>query len=507
MSKGRIENVIIVGGGTAGWITAAMLSKYLGQVTQITLIESDAIGTVGVGEATIPQIQRLNNLLGLNEAEVMKASGATFKLGIEFSNWGKIGERYMHAFGYSGMHLNALQFHNYWLRSQTDGSLSDFWDYSPNLQACNAAKFKHSPQGKNGLSGLIYAYHFDAGLYAQYLRKYSQTMGTRRIEGKIVDVEQHLETGDITGLKLESGDLVSGDLFVDCSGFRALITEGVFETPYHDWRKWLPCDRAVAVGCNRTEPLLPYTKAIAHQAGWQWRIPLQHRLGNGHVFASQFMEPAEAEDILLNNLDGGVIGTAKHLSFKTGRRDKFWVKNCVAIGLSSGFLEPLESTSIHLVQTHAGKLIEQFPSLPIQDVARDEYNRQCAEEFDLIRDFLILHYKQTERDDSEFWRYCKNMDIPDTLATKMELFRQTAKLRHDPEDLFAESSWVQVMLGQGLTPLSYHTRANALTAHQTQQFFERIKSMISADLSSTLDHAKYIERYCPMPISEIEYSP
>lgn len=497
MQTSPIKKVIIVGGGTAGWITAAMLGKYLGRVVEIELIESDSIGTVGVGEATIPQILRMNQLLGINEADMMAACGATFKLGIEFNNWGHVGESYLHAFGYSGVHFNALQFHHYWLRAKAEGLSSNFWDYSPNTICAHQNKFKHITEGQNGLSGLLYAYHFDAGLYAQYLRRFAEKLGVKRTEGKIVDVNLDPDSGHIASVKMEGRDTIDGELFIDCSGFRGLLIQKALGVKYQDWSQWLPCNRAVTVACDRVEPLLPYTKATAHGAGWQWRIPLQHRLGNGHVYCSDYMDAEAAETILVNNLDGETIGNPKHIKFTTGRVEKFWHKNCVAIGLSGGFMEPLESTSIHLIQNHAGKLIDLFPQWPVSAAIIDEYNRQTVGEYDLIRDFLILHYKQTNREDTPFWAYCKNMDVPDTLKDKIELFRQSAKLRSDKEDLFAESSWVQVLMGQGLIPENYHSRANAMSSEQLEQFLGRIRSMIDAQMGTIPSQSEYIARYCP----------
>lgn len=498
MQRQPIQNVVIVGGGTAGWITASMLVKFLGPVLNIRLVESDKIGRVGVGEATIPSIQRLNRLFNLQESEMMKACGATIKLGIEFNNWGHVGESYLHGFGYSGVNLNALQFHHYWLKAKADGFETDFWDFSPNLQATKANKFAHGVTGKNGLSDLIYAYHFDAYLYAQYLRKFCENLGVERTEGIVTDVNLHTESGNINSVTMDSGEVIDGDFFVDCTGFRSVLLGETLGVDYVDWSKWLPCNRAVACGSSRIEPLPPYTKATAHDAGWQWTIPLQHRNGEGHVYCSDFMDAGEAEQILRDNVAGEFIGPANHIKFTTGHRRQFWHKNCVGIGLSVGFLEPLESTSIHLIQRHAGKLVDLFPMLPIQKESRDEYNRQAMLEFELIRDFLVLHYHRTDREDTEFWRYCKHMDIPDTLQVKMDLFNSTAKLRRDQEDVFAESSWAQVFIGQGLIPDSYHSRANAMDRKQLEYFFTQMREMIDTTIKQVPSHADFIEKYCPM---------
>lgn len=497
MADLHLKKIVIVGGGTAGWIAAAALAKFVGAVTEIELVESDDIATVGVGEATIPQIIRLVGMLGLDEAQMMRACGATFKLGIEFNNWGKLGDSYLHTFGHNGINFNHLDFHHYWLRARNGGSDSDFWDYSFHHKAAYADKFGHVQElGKSGVSGLSYAYHFDAGLFAQFLRKWTESQGVKRTEGKIVDVSLDAESGYIQSVALENGDTVGGDLFIDCSGFRGLLIGQALGVDYQDWSKWLPANRAVAVPSARSGPLLPYTKATAHQAGWQWRIPLQHRTGNGHVFCSDFMKPEEAEDILLQNLDSEPIADPRHLRFTTGRRDKFFHKNCLALGLSSGFMEPLESTSIHLIQAGVNKLIELFPGGNFSEALASEYNRQFITEFDLIRDFLILHYHQTDRVDSEFWRYCKNMDIPDSLKAKMALFDETGIIHKDHADLFTQASWAQVMLGQGLMPQNYHARAGGLSDQQLIDLLSSIEKITDRGVSGLNGHNDYIERYC-----------
>ena len=501
MGEFNLKKLIIVGGGTAGWIAAAALAKFVGRVVEIELVESDQIGTVGVGEATIPQILRLTGMLGLDEADMMRASGATFKLGIEFNNWGRQGESYLHTFGHNGINFNHLDFHHYWLRALKEGDGSDFWDYSFHHKAAYAHKFGHINQlGKSGISGLSYAYHFDAGLFAQFLRRYAESQGVKRTEGKIVDVNLDGETGHVTSVKLEAGAEIQGDFFIDCSGFRGLLIGQALGVKYLDWSRWLPANRAVAVACERTDPLLPYTKATAHSAGWQWRIPLQHRTGNGHVFCSDFMSPEEAETILVNNLDAPVISEPKHLRFTTGRREKFFHKNCLALGLSSGFMEPLESTSIHLIQAGVNKLIEMFPHGRFSRAMEDEFNRQVIKEFDLIRDFLILHYHQTDREDSEFWRYCKNMDVPDTLKAKMALFQESGIIYKEFEDLFGEASWSQVMIGQGMRPDWYHLRANALSSEQLNEFLQNIQTIIGKAIPQMKNHNDYIAAYCPSDI-------
>lgn len=497
MQTKHIESIVIVGGGTAGWIAAASMARLIGPSVEITLIESEAIGTVGVGEATIPQIRRLNGVLGLDENEFVRETRGTFKLGIEFNNWGHVGESYLHTFGDAGINLASLHFHHYWLRSQAEGQTASLWDYSLHHKAAYSNKFGRLDRvGNTSMTGLAYAFHFDAGLYARYLRRHAEGNGVTRLEGKVVDVDLDAETGHIKHVTLESGEAVEGDLFIDCSGFRGLLIGQALGVGYQNWSKWLPCDGAVAVGCERTQPLLPYTKATAHDAGWQWRIPLQHRTGNGHVFCEQFTSEGKATETLLANLDGAPMGEPKRLRFTTGRREKFWHKNCVSLGLASGFLEPLESTSIHLIQSNVSKLIELFPDKSFDAANEREYNRQVSHEYELIRDFLILHYHRTDREDSEFWRYCKHMSVPDSLTEKMQLFASNALLYKDAEDLFRESSWVQVMVGQGLIPKSFHAMANRISSDQLTTFLGDVQKLIDRATNDLPQHQDFIEAHC-----------
>jgi tryptophan halogenase len=491
-----IKEVIIIGGGTAGWISAAALSKFLGPVVNITLIESDAIGTVGVGEATIPQILRLNGMLGLDEREFLRETKATFKLGIEFNNWGRKGESYLHTFGDPGINLSNLSFHHYWLKHQTSSKKSSLWDYSLHHKAAYAHQFGHvNKVGNTSMTGLAYAYHFDSGLYAQYLRKYAEGQDVKRIEGKVVDTTLNSENGNIGSVTLENKTEIKGDLFIDCSGFRGLLIGQALNVGYQDWSEWLPANRAVAVASEASDPLIPYTKAIAHDTGWQWRIPLQHRTGNGFVYSDKFTNQDDATQTLLSNLDSEIISEPKHLRFQTGRREKFWHKNCVSIGLASGFLEPLESTSIHLIQSNISRLIELFPDKNFSPANIAEYNRVVSKEYELIRDFLILHYHHTTREDTAFWCYCKNMDVPESLTHKMELFREGGRLFREPEDLFREASWVQVLLGQGLEPQGYHAMADRLSDEHLQEFMDNVKAIIDKTISPLPSHKNYLEHY------------
>ncbi len=500
MTDNTIRKLVIVGGGTAGWITAAAFSRLLGRALDIELVESDAIGTVGVGEATIPQIIRLNTILGLDEMDFVKHTKGTFKLGIEFVDWGSLGTRYLHTFGDAGMSLGGVPFHQLWKRAADAGHRADLWHYSLHKLAADHAKFgKLDRVGNTSMTGLAYAYHFDAGLYARYLRAYAEQNGVTRSEGIVQSVARDGETGDITDITLDNGVQIAGDFFIDCTGFRALLLGQELGVEYIDWSKWLPCNSAQAVPSERLETLVPYTRATAKTAGWQWRIPLQHRTGNGHVYCSDFVSDDEAGDTLLAGLDTKPLADPRPIRFTTGRREQFWSHNCAAIGLSSGFLEPLESTSIHLIQSHGSRLIQLFPGGRNAQTERAEYNARCAAEFDQIRDFLVLHYKQTQREDTEFWRYCKNMDVPDSVRHKQALFASSGRVGRDADDLFREASWVQVMLGQGLKPNSYDPMANAVSDQQLGEFLSGVRSLIEREVGGLPTHEAFIQERCTAP--------
>ena len=491
-----IKKIVIVGGGTAGWMAAAVLSRTMGQQVQIELVESDQIGTVGVGEATIPQIRLLLNLLGIDENEFLKNTQGTIKLGIEFQDWGKVGDEYMHAFGSIGRSLGMLTFQHYWLKYHQQGDGGRLWDYSFNHQAAKANRFARTEAiGDSGLEGLVYAYHFDATLVAAYLQDFSKRLGVVRTEGKIVDASLRGTDGFIESVILESGAAVEGDLFIDCSGFRGLLIEGVLKTGYEDWTHWLPCDRAVAVPCESVEPLTPYTNATARQAGWQWRIPLQSRIGNGHVYCSEYLSDDEATSILLQNLDGEPEAEPRLLRFTTGMRKQLWNKNCIALGLASGFMEPLESTSIHLVQSGLSRLISLFPDSNFCQEHIDEYNRQSRFEFERIRDFIILHYHANQRSDSEFWISRREMSIPDALQRKLDLFAQSGRIYREAEELFTEVAWLQVMLGQGIEPRAYHPMADVLSDEKLQGFMVNLKTIIQSAVVHLPQHRKFVESF------------
>jgi tryptophan 7-halogenase len=494
----EVKHVVIVGGGTAGWIAAAALKKVLGRLVEIALVESDEIGTVGVGEATIPQIRLLNQVLGLDENDFLRRTNGTFKLGIEFINWGARGEAYLHTFGDVGLNLGGIPFHHYFLRHQQAGGTSSLWDYSLHDRAAKAGRFARLEKvGNSGLSGLSYVFHFDAGLYARLLREYAEARGVRRTEGKVGAVNLHGETGFIESLTLSDGRVISGDLFIDCTGFRGLLIGEALGGAYEDWSHWLPMNRAWAVPTDRAPgPLLPYTKSTAHDAGWQWRIPLQHRTGNGHVFCNAFISEDAARDTLLGNLDAPTRMEPKLLKFVTGRRREFWKKNCVSMGLASGFMEPLESTSIHLVQSNVNRLLNLFPQRGFAEADIAEYNRQVGYEFERIRDFLILHYKLTRRTDTDFWNYVRTMDVPDSVTQRMELFRANGRIFRDQEDLFKEASWLQVMLGQGLSAEGHHPLADLVSDAQLQEMMTNIAKLVDQTTDGLPAHADFISREC-----------
>ncbi|KGJ90400.1 tryptophan halogenase [Colwellia psychrerythraea] len=500
----KIQKVVIVGGGTAGWMTASLLAKTLGKTLEISLVESDKIGIIGVGEATIPPIINFNSAIGINEKAFIKATQGTIKLGIEFNNWHRNGDSYMHAFGKIGKKLPFCDFNHFWLRAQQDKrgnanasstiDTSSFWDFSLNYQAAKQHKFAPINNIPNtNLPGIAHAYHFDAGLYAKFLRKHATNLGVKRIEGTITKVNQHTDSGFINSLSLENDTNIAGDLFIDCSGLAALLIEKTLSTGYEDYSHWLPCDRAIAVPCEKVEPIEPYTRSTAHNFGWQWRIPLQHRTGNGLVYSSKHMSDDEAKELLLNNLDGKALAEPRVIPFKTGRRRKQWHNNVIAIGLSSGFFEPLESTNIHLIQTAAIRLMKFFPHNGIKQIEVDEFNAQSKVELEGIRDFIILHYKLNNRGDSEFWRACQRMDIPESLVTKIELFKKTGKVFCKPDDLFTEIAWQQVMIGQGNIPEDYHPLVDTLSIEQRTDLMASLKTLINRTVEKLPSHDEFLQ--------------
>lgn len=496
-----IRRVVIVGGGTAGWMTAAALSVVLDkQRCSIELIESDAIGIVGVGEATIPAIHDFNRKVGLDEQELMRATSATFKLGIEFVNWCKQGDAYMHPFGRYGFDINGVAFHHYLVDQRQRGNDVPFGEFCIPFVAGKLGRFA-MPQTdpRSVLSTYSYAYHFDASLYAKYLREVTEQRGVVRTEGRIVDVALRAADGFIEAVILESGQRIEGDLFIDCSGFRALLIGDALGVDYESWRHWLPCDRAVALPSRNPDVLEPYTRATAHSAGWQWRIPLQHRTGNGHVYSSDHMSDDEATAIALEHLETEAIDEPRYLKFVAGKRQRMWHRNCVAIGLSGGFLEPLESTSIYLIQAAIMKLIERFPDQGFcaNDIA--DFNAQIERHFCQIRDFIILHYKATRRDDSDFWNYCRTMAIPESLEYRMRVFRESGRVVYSKRELFIETNWIAVLLGQDVIPQQTDLRVSCTPPDRIALQMRQMHEVMKMAAASLPTHAETVARYCAAP--------
>lgn len=495
MNDPRIRRLVIVGGGTAGWMAAALLAKALGAGVAIRLVESAEIGTVGVGEATIPQIRHINRFLGLDEDDMLRAVHGTYKLGVQLNGFGRLGDSYLHAFGDLGLPLGLTPFHHYWLRSRSRADAPDLWAYS--LNAAAAAENRFAPLESvpgSPIGGIRYAYHFDASRYAQYLREHIAPGAVQRIEGKVVDVRLRAGDGFIESLQLDNGEIVEGDFFIDCSGFRGLLIEGALNTGYENWQHWLPCDRALAVASAPGGPMRPYTQASARTAGWQWRIPLRHRVGNGHVYCSRFISDDEAAAQLLANLETEALGDPRPLRFVTGMRNQAWSRNCLALGLAAGFMEPLESTSIHLVQSGINRLLAMFPDRHCEQQLANEYNRQTRFEYERVRDFLILHYKATERTDTPFWQQCGAMDIPPTLTRRIELFRRTGMIFREADELFTETGWVQVLLGQRIEPERHHPLADALTAEQLDGFLADIRTLVGRAKNMLPPHHEFVAR-------------
>ncbi len=496
MSDRRLQNIVIVGGGTAGWMTAAALAHALQGSCRIMLVESEEIGSIGVGEATIPPIKYFNRLLGIDENALLAATQGTFKLGIEFVDWTRLQQRYFHPFGQFGAEFDAVPLYHYWLRERERGDDTPLQDYALAWVAARAGKFDlPSADSRQVQSSLDYAYHFDASLYARFLRTYAEQRGVRWTEGKVVDVALRGDDGFIQSVTLDGGMVIEGDLFIDCSGFRGLLIEGALQTGYDDWSHWLPCDRAVAVACTHRSEWTPYTRSTAHAAGWQWRIPLQHRMGNGHVYCSQFISDDEAAATLLGNLEGEPLGSPRQLRFTTGRRKESWSRNCVAIGLSAGFMEPLESTSIHLIQTAVTRLLALFPDRDFDPYAAREYNRITQAEYERIRDFLILHYHAVQRDEP-LWRQTASMPIPDALQYKIEHFRRYGRLVAESMELFQNANWLAVLVGQEVWPRRYHPLTDMRSQVDATGRLRGLRQVIGEAVKAMPTHRQYIERHC-----------
>lgn len=496
--ESRIRSIAIVGGGSAGWMTAATLSRLLGPgYASVTLVESDEIGIVGVGEATIPQMATFNRMLGIDENDFIRETKGSFKLGIQFVNWGRVGHTYFHPFGSYGVNMGGLSFHAYFLRLHQLGDAPSIDPYSLQATAGAQAKFMRSIEaGNSPLSDIAYAYHFDAGLYSRYLRRYAEARGVVRREGKIVDVALNGERGHVAAVVLENGERVEADLFIDCSGFRSLLIGAALGNDYVDWKHWLPCDRAVAVPCAAVETMTPYTRSTARGAGWQWRIPLQHRTGNGHVYSSAHLSDDEAAAILLANLDGEPLAEPRLVPFRTGHRAKLWDRNVVALGLASGFMEPLESTSLWMIQSGISRLMAMFPDRGFDPATIARYNRILLTEYEEIRDFLILHYHATERTDTPFWRYCRTMDVPERLAEKMRVYAAHGRVFRENEELFNDTSWFAVMWGQLLRPAAYDPVADTMSLDQTRARLVEIERAVANSADYMPHHRDFIAEHC-----------
>ncbi|TNE66598.1 MAG: tryptophan 7-halogenase [Alphaproteobacteria bacterium] len=501
VSDKAIRSILIVGGGTAGWMTAAALARFVDPaVCKVTLIESDDIGTVGVGEASVPLLRQFNGVLGIDERDFIRAVGGTFKLGIEFRGWGGPDQSYFHGFGDFGDDIEGIAPHHHWLKLHRMGDTSNISAYSLPHALASRGRFA-PPEMLGGNADYNYAFHFDAGLYARFLRAYAEQRQVKRLEGRITDVALDGETGHIVAVTTADGTRHEADFFVDCSGFSGLLIEGALKTGYQDWRHWLPCDRAVVVATEADAAPASHTVSTAQEAGWQWRIPLQHRTGNGYVYASPYMDDDKARETLLANGTGRALGEPRLLKFMTGRRNRFWNGNCVAVGLSGGFMEPLESTSIQLIQTAIVRLIEHFPDRDFSAVLADEYNRLAVSEFERIRDFLILHYHLAGREDGPLWDHCRRMDVPETLQHKIEVFRATGKVPMLSEESYQEASWVSIFLGNGFLPDRYDPLIDRIDPVRLKAGMQARRDAIARTADAVGSHQAFIQRFCPARVA------
>ncbi len=495
-SSKKISRVVIAGGGTAGWMAAATISKTLGKHLDITLIESDEIGTIGVGEATIPTMISFHRLLQIDEQEFMKAVNGSIKLGISFENWLRPGEKYIHSFGKTGKEFWAADFHHFWLRGKQElGLETPFGDYCLELEAAKQGKFAISKE-----PWINYAYHMDATAYGKFLRCFSEKLGVKRVEGMIQKVNLHTDTGFIESILLKSGQVVEGDLFIDCTGFRSLLTEQALHTGFEDWSNWLPCDSAYATQETAVAPPIPLTRAIAHDHGWQWKIPLQNRVGTGLVYCSRYQSDESAKQTLLDNLEGEALFEPKLIKFRTGRRLKGWNKNCIAIGLSASFIEPLESTTIFLISSNLLRLVKFFPLNGINELLVNEFNQQSKEEVELVRDFVVLHFHATQRTDTAFWRHCRTMPIPESLSRRINLFRETGRISIKTGELFLVDSWLQVMMGQGIMPKEYHPIVDMVEKDELLRFFHGFRAKVEEEVAKLPMHGDFLKKFCPTEI-------
>lgn len=498
LKQQKLRRVVIAGGGTAGWMTAAALSKTFGKSIDITLVESDDIGTIGVGEATIPTMLVFHHLLGIDEQEFMRAANGSIKLGISFENWRERGDKYIHSFGKTGKEYWVADFHHFWLKSRTLGNKVPFGDYCLELEAAKQGRFAISQE-----PWVNYAYHMDATAYGRFLRGFSEKLGVQRVEGMISKVNLHAETGDIESLLLKSGQVIEGDLFIDCTGFRALLSEQALHTGFEDWGHWLPCDSAMATQETAVAPPIPLTRAIAHDHGWQWKIPLQNRVGTGLVYCSRYQSDEDAKQTLLANLEGEALFEPRPIKFKTGRRLKPWNRNCIAIGLSASFIEPLESTTIFLISSNLLRLARLFPSDGDFEALRKEFNKQAKAEVELVRDFVVLHFHATQRSDTAFWNHCRTMAIPESLSEKINLFRETGSIFIQPGELFRIDSWAQVMMGQGIMPKRYHPIADVSDPQELTTFLVGLRAEVEREARKLPMLGDFLKKYCPTPIKPV----
>ena len=493
MNERRIRSIVIVGGGTAGWMAAAALSRSLtGMAVDLRLIESPRVDPVGVGEATIPPIMDFIRQLGIDEGHLVREIKATYKLGIGFRGWTRDGHFYFHPFGPAGPGMGNIPFQAYWLKMLLEGKAEPLEEYSIQAMAALRGRFARPVHAPNTpLNKLTYALHFDAGRFARYLRGYAESRGVVRTEGHVRHVSVRGPDGFVDSLTLEAGERVTADLFIDCSGFQGLLIEGALRTGYEDWSGWLPCDRAMLVHSGRSAPPNPYTLVTGRDAGWQWQIPLQHRDGNGYIYSGGFSTDDAARALLLRNLPGRPLSEPVALRFRPGRRKAAWNRNVVALGLAAGFLEPLEATSIHLIQRGIAMLLKFFPDRDFAAADIDRYNRTLESDFSAARDFLLMHYSQTQRV-GPFWQHCREIPLTETLREKIELFRSHGRILREEAELFPVLSWLSVMVGQNIIPRRYDPLVDGLDTRRIQSRLEELRCAVKECVEAMPPHWDFL---------------